>query len=152
MILAQLKPLVYAACKKVIEERLSSAQAAMNEAQASANQEEKSSAGDKYETGRAMAQLERDKAATQVAEALKMREAFYRIKPDRNSASVEIGSLVQTDHGFYFIGIAAGKLDVSDMECLAISTASPIGRLMMGKKPGDSIAFNKQNFVIQVVC
>ncbi len=152
MKLVQLKPLVYAACKNVIEERLSLAKAAMNEAQASANQEEKSSAGDKYETGRAMAQLERDKAATQVAEALKMREAFDRIKPDKNSTSVEMGSLVQTDQAYYFIGVAVGKLTINEIECLAISTASPIGQMMIGKKPGDSISFNKQTFFIREVC
>ena len=152
MTLVQLKPLVYAACKKVIDERLSLAQAAMNEAQASANQEDKSSAGDKYETGRAMAQLERDKAATQVAEALKLREAFDRINPDKIFKTVEIGSLVQTDQARYFVSVAAGKLAINGIECLAISTASPIGQMMMGKKRGDYITFNKQTFVIREVC
>jgi transcription elongation GreA/GreB family factor len=152
MELAQLKPLIYTACKKVIEERLSTAQAAVNEAQASANQEEKSSAGDKYETGRAMAQLERDKAAMQVAEALKMKEAFSRIDLSNNSSTIGFGSLVQTNQGYYYISIAAGKLIVNDIECLAISPASPIGNLMMGKQLGDSVAFNKQTFLIQTVC
>jgi transcription elongation GreA/GreB family factor len=152
MTLSQLKPLIFAACKKVIEERLLSAQAAMNEAQASANQEEKSSAGDKYETGRAMAQLERDKAATQVAEALKLCEAFGRINPDKIFKAVEIGGLVQTDQAHYFVGVAAGKLAINGIECLTISTASPIGQMMMGKKPGDCITFNKQTFIIRDVC
>lgn len=152
MTLVQLKPLVYAACKKVIEERLLSAQAAMNEAQASANQEEKSSAGDKYETGRAMAQLERDKAAVQVAEALKMKETFNRIDPGKKSAAIELGSLTQTDKGYFYVGVAVGKLMVREIECLAISPASPIGKLMMGKRPGHSVTFNKQTFVIQTVC
>jgi transcription elongation GreA/GreB family factor len=152
MTLSELKPLIFAACKKVIEERLLSAQAAMNEAQASANQEEKSSAGDKYETGRAMAQLERDKAATQVAEALKLREIFSRINPDKIFKTVEIGTLVQTDQAHYFLGVAAGKLTINGIECLTISTASPIGQMMMGKKPGDCITFNKQTFVIREVC
>lgn len=152
MTLAQLKPLVYATCKKVIEERFSLAQAAMNEAQASANQEEKSSAGDKYETGRAMAQQERDKAATQVAEALKLREALNRINPDKIFKRVEPGSLVLTDQAHYFVGVAAGKLAINGIECFAISTASPIGQMMMGKKPGDSITFNKQTFIIRELC
>lgn len=151
MEIAQLKLLVHAACKKVIDERLSMAQAAMNEAQASANQEEKSSAGDKYETGRAMAQLERDKAATQVAEALKMKEAFSRIEPNKNSTTIEFGSLILTSQGYYYIGIAAGKLAVNDMECLAISQASPIGKLMMGMKTGERVVFNKQTYLIKAV-
>jgi hypothetical protein len=151
MELAQLKPLVYTACKKVIEERLSTAQAAVNEAQASANQEEKSSAGDKYETGRAMAQLERDKAAMQVAEALKMKETFSRIDLSNNSSTIGFGSLVQTNQGYYYISIAAGKLIVNDIECLAISPASPIGKLMMGKKIAERVVFNQQSYLIKAV-
>ena len=64
----QLKEQLWVQCQKIVEHRLATAQQAMDAAQQSANQEEKSSAGDKYETGRAMAQLERDKAATQVEE------------------------------------------------------------------------------------
>jgi transcription elongation GreA/GreB family factor len=152
MELGQLKLLVHAACKNVIDERLSMAQKAMSDAQASANQEEKSSAGDKYETGRAMAQQERDKAATQVAEAIKMKEAFSRTDPNKNSTTIEFGSLVQTNQGYFYMGIAAGKLAVKDIECLAISQVSPIGKLMMGKQPGGSVTFNKQTFEIQTVC
>jgi transcription elongation GreA/GreB family factor len=152
MELGQLKLLVYAACKNVIDERLSMAQMSMSDAQASANQEEKSSAGDKYETGRAMAQLERDKAAVQVAEALKMKETFNRIDPSKKSTAIELGSLTQTDKGYYYVGVAVGKLMVRDIECLAISQASPIGKLMMGKQPGGSVTFNKQTFEIQTVC
>ena len=44
----------------------------MANAQESANAEEKSSAGDKYETGRAMMQIERDKAAQQLNESMKL--------------------------------------------------------------------------------
>lgn len=152
MELSQLKQLVHAACKKVIDERLSMAQTAMTDAQTSANQEEKSSAGDKYETGRAMAQQERDKAATQVAEAMKMKEAFSRMDPHKNSLTIEFGSLVQTNQGYFYMGIAAGKLAVKGIECLAISQVSPIGKLMMGKQPGGSVTFNKQTFEIQTVC
>jgi transcription elongation GreA/GreB family factor len=152
MELGQLKLLVYAACKNVIDERLSMAQMAMSDAQASANQEEKSSAGDKYETGRAMAQQERDKAATQVAEATKMKEAFSRMDPNKNSTTIEFGSLVQTNQGYFYMGIAVGKLAVKGIECLAISQVSPIGKLMMGKQPGGSVTFNKQTFEIQTVC
>lgn len=152
MELGQLKLLFHAACKNVIDERLLMAQSAMTDAQASANQEEKSSAGDKYETGRAMAQLERDKAAVQVAEAMKMKEAFSRMDPNKNSTTIEFGSLVQTNQGYFYMGIAAGKLAVKGIECLAISQVSPIGKLMMGKRSGEAVTFNKQTFEIQTVC
>jgi hypothetical protein len=75
-----LKEQLWMQCQKIVEDRLATAQQAMDAAQQSANQEEKSSAGDKYETGRAMAQLERDKAATQVEENKKMLTVLRQIK------------------------------------------------------------------------
>ena len=47
-------------CKELIEARLKNAEDAMNRAQESANDNEKSSAGDKFETGRAMGHLEKE--------------------------------------------------------------------------------------------
>lgn len=48
------KAKLYASCLKLVDERVSHIEDAMRNAQASANEETKSSAGDKYETGRAM--------------------------------------------------------------------------------------------------
>lgn len=148
MTLAELKPLVYAACTKVIEERLSSAQTAMDEAQASANQEEKSSAGDKYETGRAMAQIKRDQAAQVFSEALKLKSVLNQIGYTRRNNRVGLGSLVITNCQNYFLSVSAGKLLVDDQEYLAISLQSPIGKLLLGASPGETIHFNKQAFTI----
>src|SRR5665811_379907 len=52
---------------EIIEQRISSSYHAMENAQAAANEEEKSSAGDKYETGRAMNHLEKDMHARQLS-------------------------------------------------------------------------------------
>ncbi|MFM7852135.1 MAG: 3-oxoacyl-ACP synthase, partial [Flammeovirgaceae bacterium] len=79
----ELKKLIYTACLRMIQERQHYSRLAMSSAQDAANAEEKSSAGDKYETGRAMAQIERDKAAMQLAEVLKMGGALEKIDPDR---------------------------------------------------------------------
>lgn len=148
MTLAQVKPLVYAACKKVIEERVLSAQTAMDEAQASANQEEKSSAGDKYETGRAMAQLKRDQAAQIFSEALKLRSTLTQIDYSRKNDKIGLGSLVITSHQNFFLSVNAGKLLVDDRTYLAISIQSPIGKLLLAASPGETIHFNKQAFTI----
>ena len=56
-------------CISLVEKRIEAAIHAMHQAQEAANSEGKSSAGDKYETSRAMGQLDRDMNAKQVAEA-----------------------------------------------------------------------------------
>ena len=57
------KKQLYDLCQAVVQQRIDTARHAMTAAQESANEEGKSSAGDKYETGRAMAQIERDRHA-----------------------------------------------------------------------------------------
>jgi hypothetical protein len=52
----------------LLTRRIVAAKEAMNQAQEAANSEEKSSAGDKYETGRAMGQLQKEMLGRQLAE------------------------------------------------------------------------------------
>ena len=48
-------------CEEFVQQKIDVSEKLMNEAQDSANNETKSSAGDKFETGRAMMHAERDK-------------------------------------------------------------------------------------------
>jgi transcription elongation GreA/GreB family factor len=120
----------------------------MDAAQESANQEEKSSAGDKYETGRAMAQLERDKAAMQVEENKKMLEALNKIEDTVSTPRVTIGSVVVTDCNKFYVSIPAGRITAGPESYVAISTQSPIGKLLLNKGVGDFIDFNNQRQTI----
>lgn len=144
----QLKEQLWIQCQKVIEQRLATAQQAMDAAQQSANQEEKSSAGDKYETGRAMAQLERDKAATQVEENKKMLMVLGQIKQSTIAERVMLGSVVVTDRNKFYVSIGAGKLEIGGESYIAISTQSPIGQLLLNKCAGELFSFNNQKQTI----
>jgi len=124
----------------------------MEAAQESANSESKSSAGDKYETGRAMAQLERDRHAQLLAEAKKIEQELSRLVIDKTYDTVQPGSLVTTDRGAFFISISAGKLTVDGKEYFAVSPASPLAMALAGRKTGDSALFNKLAYqVLNVV-
>lgn len=144
----ELKPQLHQLCIDFVNERINFAKQAMNSAQESANQEEKSSAGDKYETGRAMAQLERDKAAAQVAEAMKMKAVLDQIRPSTSFPKVGLGSLVITDSTKFYLSISAGKLVIEGEAYLAISAQSPIGQLLLNRSAGDQFSFNNQRQVI----
>jgi len=120
-------------------------------AQESANEEGKSSAGDKYETGRAMAQLEIEKASGQLAEANKLKQALEHIPADAPGTVVKPGSLVITSQGSYFISIAAGKLTVDDQTWFAISAGSPLGEKLVGKKEGDVVKLMAKEIVVERV-
>jgi hypothetical protein len=120
----------------------------MHYAQQSANEESKSSAGDKYETGRAMMQIERDKAAQQLDEALKLKNILEQISLQTRSYNIMLGTLVITDSKKIFISIGLGKLTIDDEEFLVVAPASPLGKVLMGLKVNDQVVFNKERLAI----
>jgi hypothetical protein len=78
----ELRKELFDLCCAYAEARIRVAKEAMQQAQQAANAEEKSTAGDKYETGRAMAHLEKEKAAAQLFEANKLKEVLHKINPE----------------------------------------------------------------------
>ena len=57
------------------------------------------------QTGMAMLQIEEVKAATQLTKARELQQTLYRIDPEQHLDNVQLGSLVQTTTGVYFISI-----------------------------------------------
>lgn len=110
----------------------------LGEIQQAANQETKSSAGDKYETGRAMMHLEKEKLSAQLAEAMKMKQALDKIDPDKVLDKVELGAVVTTTSANYFIAASLGKIEIGGVIWFAVSPATPVGQKLLGKKSGDS--------------
>jgi transcription elongation GreA/GreB family factor len=134
-----------------IDQRIDAAKKAIGEAQASANEETKSSAGDKYETGRAMMQLAIEQNSTQLAESLKLKKALLEINPGQTSVYVQRGSLVSTDQFNYYVAIGAGQFEIDGIVYLTVSPASPVGTKMIGLKAGDSFQMNGKWFTIEQV-
>jgi hypothetical protein len=137
------------ACHQFVDDRIKNAQQAMANAQDAANSEEKSSAGDKYETGRAMAQIQRNQAAEQLAGALQLKEVLNRINNEQQDSF--LGRLLITSKGNYFLSISAGKLAIDGIEFYAISLQSPLAKALMQAKSGQVITFQSQPYIIQEI-
>ncbi len=148
--MTDIKHEIHAACLELVEQKIITAQQLLDGAQESANSDTKSSAGDKYETGRAMAQLERDKAASQMEQALLMKKALFSLNTDKKYEEIQIGSVVKTNHGIFYISIALGEIKITDSKekIFAISSAAPIGKLLMHKSAGDQLSFNSNNWEV----
>jgi transcription elongation GreA/GreB family factor len=145
-----LKQKLHTACAASLERRLSDVKAALAEAQESVNQESKSSAGDKHETGRAMMQLETEKLSRQLQEILNEQQALKMISPESRNTLVDNGALVITNLLNLYIAISAGKLEVDGKTYYAISINTPLGLALKGKKTGDQIVFqNKTHLILQ---
>jgi hypothetical protein len=138
-------------CLEYVDQRIENSRHAMRDAQNSANAEEKSSAGDKYETGRAMAQIEREKAAYQLEEALKLKSILRRINPMAKNSNATLGSLVITETSRFYISIGVGKVTISGCDYLIVAAASPIAQVLHNLKEADQFSFNKQIHVIRQI-
>ena len=135
-------------CKQQIDERIARSKQAIQFAQDAANTEEKSSAGDKYETGRAMAQRERDQAAVQLEETLKLKNIIDRINPSIQSKQVALGSLIITDKAKFYIAISLGLIQLDEVNYFVISKDSPIGKVLLNKTANENFHFNNEPHLI----
>lgn len=142
-----IKAVLHARCAAFIEDRLHSLQKALQAATESLNSETKSTAGDKHETGRAMAQLEQEQLSQQWQEAQALQNAFNKL-PTKTGDTAQAGSLLISSKGNFYLSIAVGKIDLEGKSYYAISTASPLGKLFLGKKKGEKIGFNGQEHEI----
>jgi len=136
------KEQLYKECEEFLNGRLSSVINRIAGIQESLQSETKSSAGDKHETGRAMLQLEREKAGNQLVDIQKQQELFSRVTIDTSSDVIRLGSIVTTDKGGYFLAISVGAIIINAKTYYAISPSSPIGKVLLGKSKGGSFVFN----------
>ena len=108
----------------------------------SRNNDTKSSAGDKFETGRSMMQMEMDKLESQLDKRNRMKNDLEGIEVHQITKSIALGSLVFTDQENYFLIIAFGKVITPEITAYSISLASPVGKALLGKKVNDEITVN----------
>ena len=138
--------------KKLVEnldKRISEIEVAIASAKESRDNESKSSAGDKYETGRAMMQIELENNGRQLEKTRLAKQDLEQLNVQELHTLVSQGSLVHTSQGIYFLSIGFGKLELAEQSYYAISLASPIGQALKHAKVGDGVSF--QGKVMEVL-
>lgn len=146
-----LKAQLYEACAASIEERIRAIEHSLAGIEEARNNETKSSAGDKYETGRTMMQAEADKLSGQLLEARAVKDELDRLAGRGPAERVEAGSLVVTDQGVYYILIGRGKITLSGQLYYCISARAPIAVGLIGKRPGEEVIFNGKRIRIEAL-
>lgn len=133
----------------LITRRIEASRLAADQAQAAANQEEKSSAGDKYETGRAMGHLQKDMHTRQQAEHTQEHTALHLVRTDILYSSATTGAFVQCPGIAFFIAAGLGKQTVDGHTIFFLSPAAPLAKALQNKKVGDSFTFNARTLTIE---
>jgi len=144
-----IKARLLAHCRAETDARIRGLTDALAGIEASRNAETKSSAGDKFETGRAMMQMEEAKLNRQLAEALTVRNTLDQIKAEGGTDRVAAGSLVATNRGNYFLGVGLGKVTLDKRVFFCTSLESPVGRQLLGKQVGERFEYNELTFEVK---
>jgi len=146
-----LKKELYRLCLDYVQGRMAAAQLAIDDAQKASQDDTKSSAGDKYETGREMMQQETDRNMAQLNEANKLKVSLNKINPNTVSDKADAGSVIITDSGAFYIAISAGVLEVNGEKYFAVSPGSPIGAMLKGQKKGGEFKLNDKTYQVKQV-
>lgn len=134
-----------------LNKKLSDLNAMMADLNEASKNETKSTVGDKHETSKAMMHLEQEKLGSQIKEIEFQIKEFNSINFTTVTTSVVLGSLVETNKGYFFIATAIGKMQIDDKTIFAISNKSPLGLKLIGLKENEAIEFNTINYIIKKV-
>ena len=146
-----IKQQLYNHCQEFVNQKLQTIQKTILSNKEALNSETKSSAGDKHETGRAMLQLEMEKAGQQLKVVQQMQEQTSKIDVDAKNAIGCLGSLITTNSHNYYLAVSIGKITIDSEDYFVISASSPIGKLLLGKQKGGCISFNNTQICIESI-
>ena len=142
---------LYQHCLHLAEEAVGHAGEALQLAEESGRDETKSSAGDKYETGREMARQEVDRNTKLLFEARQRKAVLLSLKGVDASPKVRQGSVVYTDKGNFYLSISLGQVTVDGHHFFVVSPVSPIGKILIGSHVGEVITFRGERYVIESI-
>ncbi len=110
--------------------------------------EQNSTAGNKFETARAMGQEELDRLNRQLNNANVQMNMLSQIDPTIKCTSAQMGAIIKTTRKTLYLSIGLGKILLDKKPVFAISSISPIGKNIMGKEVGDKATFAGKNETI----
>lgn len=105
-------------------------------------EEEKNSAGDKYETSRETMTQDLNSLEKQIKQSKLDLEELYRLQAIKDTPpTVQEGALVQLGTDWFMLAVSIGQVKVVDKQVFLLSKNSPLGELLIGKKKNETIQF-----------
>ena len=105
-------------------------------------EEEKTSAGDKYETSRENMTQDLNSLEKQIKQSKLDLEELYRLQAIKDTPpTVQEGALLQLGTDWFLLAVSIGQVKVDDKQVFLLSKNSPLGELLVGKKKNEAIQF-----------
>lgn len=113
-------------------------------------EEEKNSAGDKYETSRETMTQDLNSLEKQIKQSKLDLEELYRLNTIKETPpTVQEGALVKLGTEWFLLAVSIGQVKVNDDKVFLLSKNSPLGELLIGKKKKEQINFRGKMQVIE---
>lgn len=113
-------------------------------------EEEKNSAGDKYETSRETMTQDLNTLEAQIRQGKYDLEELYRLQTIKDTPpSIQEGALVKLGADWFLIAVSIGQVKVEDAKVFLMSKNSPLGELLIGKKKKDQVNFRGKMHLIE---
>ncbi|MBT8327591.1 MAG: hypothetical protein KJP21_07695 [Bacteroidia bacterium] len=132
---------IHQACIDKLQSQIDELTSAIEKVHESVIGEENSTAGNKFETARAMGQEELERLNIQLAAHVKDMNTLIQISATKPCYSVQLGAYIETTKKKLYMCTALGKIEVGKEVIFAVSLGSPIGQVLLGKEKGDSVVF-----------
>jgi|SRR5690606_7938399 len=139
---------IIALARQRLTAELDEAKKQLADLSSSSAEEDKSSAGDKYETQREMIKQSQDILDRQLSRIQLMMRQLAQI-PITEMHQVQEGALVQLPIGLVWVGISLGKITDEEQEYLLISTDSPLFVAIKGLKEQQSTSFRGKTLTVE---
>ena len=147
----EFKKNVIDAFKLVLQDKIDVYESLLDSLTADAQNDAKSSAGDKHETTLSKLHIEQEKIAIKLKEAYVQLQQINKIDASKKANQVVNGSLVVTNHVTVLIGTALPKITVNNQSVFAISSQSPLGVQLMGKTTRATFQVNQVTYTIEAI-
>ena len=113
-----------------------------------AQNDAKSSAGDKHETGLAMMHLEQEKLNAKLTDLINHKKLVQKLPENEVTTKIGLGSLVKTDKAMFYVSIAFLAFKVQNQMVMFISSSAPLMQVLLNKEVGTEVVFNNISYKI----
>jgi hypothetical protein len=73
------------------------------------------------------------------------------LEPQRTRSSAELGALIETNLGVFYLSTGIGKIEIENLTIFCIGMNSPIGKSLSNKKNGEKFYFaDKEGIILNI--
>ena len=113
-----------------------------------AQNDAKSSAGDKHETGLAMMHLEQEKLNAKLTEFIEMQQIALKLSEIKIVDKVVLGTIVKTNKAIFYVSVPIQPVNYKNTQVFCVSVHAPLIQHLLNKEVGEEVTFNNISYKI----